>query len=690
MEATDQNTSTAAVGGDAQQASAGTTAAAIPAPANAPPPASASGSGNSKIVEEFQYLLEKSQQLFAGLRDLPPTGRNWQPYFQRTFEVYTKLWRFQQQHRPILENKELYGLKRWEVGEIASKIGQLYYHYYLRTSETNYLYESFVFYEAIRERQYFRDVLEAKNAPLMVKKLRFYARFIVVCLLLNKNEMIKKLMEELTSLVDDYQAVFKPSDVGEWNVVLSEISTFLEAEKKLTPVSGEGLPFTLPSRLPIERTTKLDKDGLPKLKLQEAILVGNYQNQIKFSELTLDMYRVLQSLEREPSAVTGKSGSGSIPEAPPAETKEDGDTVMDGTGADKAATRRTNPHKYLLYRPTFAHLMLYIATAFKDINENAALLLYLSADGAKRQVKPDQADQSYTGGIATAVNYTRKSPDKDANGGDQTSLIHSLHPNDLVPYTRKPLFVIVDSTNSVAFKNFPKVFNQSLVILMSPIEFPSTIKDTTQIGSLFTLFLHAPLKAFFFVSDITEVQPDVWTKSTAALAALEKSVLDVLEGPAGANIDKSFKRFMQDDFLRQLTVRYVLCNALLTSHTSFKDPKNLPSSYPSIPNTVLFAPEILAKCQEFAAAAVTETSPANPQDCLACRLTGSTIALGVSAYVLYERSQVKPDPVPPEIVAQDQFKKAVERSLRRARVHRGVLGGMAGVFAVAGVYRLVM
>lgn len=29
--------------------------------------------------------------------------------------------------REVLEN--LYGLKRWQIGEIASKIGQLYYHY---------------------------------------------------------------------------------------------------------------------------------------------------------------------------------------------------------------------------------------------------------------------------------------------------------------------------------------------------------------------------------------------------------------------------------------------------------------------------------------------------------------------------------------------------------------------------------
>jgi hypothetical protein len=62
----------------------------------------------------------------------------------------------------------------------------------------------------------------------MIKKLRYYARFIVVCLLLKKNDVIKKLMDELMTLVDEYTKVFKPSDSAEWNVVLSEISTFLE------------------------------------------------------------------------------------------------------------------------------------------------------------------------------------------------------------------------------------------------------------------------------------------------------------------------------------------------------------------------------------------------------------------------------------------------------------------------------
>lgn len=81
-----------------------------------------------KIMTEFVHLLEKSKQLFNGLRDLPPYGhRQWVGYFGRTFDIYTKLWKFQQQHRAILDQR--YGLKRWQIGEIASKIGQLYYHY---------------------------------------------------------------------------------------------------------------------------------------------------------------------------------------------------------------------------------------------------------------------------------------------------------------------------------------------------------------------------------------------------------------------------------------------------------------------------------------------------------------------------------------------------------------------------------
>ena len=40
---------------------------------------------------------------------------------------------------------------------------------------------------------------------------------------------------------------------------------------------------------------------MTRLRLREqVIIVGNVADQVKFSELTLDMFRMLQTLEREP------------------------------------------------------------------------------------------------------------------------------------------------------------------------------------------------------------------------------------------------------------------------------------------------------------------------------------------------------------------------------------------------------
>jgi len=77
---------------------------------------------------------------------------------------------------------------------------------------------------------------------------------------------------------------------------------------------------------------------------------------MKFSELTLDMFRMLQLLEREPTSADKQN-----------EEKKDSmqeDQPNDKTN-EKNTMRRINPHKYLLHRPSFGQLMLYITTAFK-------------------------------------------------------------------------------------------------------------------------------------------------------------------------------------------------------------------------------------------------------------------------------------------------------------------------------------
>jgi hypothetical protein len=155
---------------------------------------------------------------------------------------------------------------------------------------------------------------------LVVKKLRYYARYIVVCLLLNRRALVVELVDELQTLVEDYVRDFKPADAGAWRLVLQEINLFLQVSPSRIPtLAQEHTAACLPAHVctvqvdcplaisdrakeapALSNRLKLPPSGLEgKIRLQEAILVGNYQHQVKFSELTLDMFRVMQVLERE-------------------------------------------------------------------------------------------------------------------------------------------------------------------------------------------------------------------------------------------------------------------------------------------------------------------------------------------------------------------------------------------------------
>eukprot|EP00795_Rhopilema_esculentum_P010981 gene10981-19820_t len=153
---------------------------------------------DKEIVEQFCMLLAKSTSLFEGLRDLPQfCHSHWQSHFGKAFDVYTKLWKFQQEHS-------------------------------LRTSEANYLFEAFQFYSAIRTRNYFNHGGKDEESSLLPKKLRYYARFLVVCLLMNETNLIRDLTKELKRLVNDYTNSENAADHIEWQLVLKEIVSFVE------------------------------------------------------------------------------------------------------------------------------------------------------------------------------------------------------------------------------------------------------------------------------------------------------------------------------------------------------------------------------------------------------------------------------------------------------------------------------
>lgn len=147
--------------------------------------------------------------------------------------------------------------------------------------------EAFAFYSAIRARAYYSKVNREEKPDLMVKKLRYYARFIVVCLLLKKTKIMRELVRELNRQIDEYVKAYDPDDSLEWQLVLNEISSFIEVDNQL---NIDHVPMTLSYRLtnslipPIPAGAEKALANVQMYTIEEILIIGNYQDQIKFSE----------------------------------------------------------------------------------------------------------------------------------------------------------------------------------------------------------------------------------------------------------------------------------------------------------------------------------------------------------------------------------------------------------------------
>jgi hypothetical protein len=424
---------------------------------------------------ELAYYLEKSKAMF--LATSSPAN------IQECLNVHSKLWKLQQKDRS--------GLTRVEIGQIASRIAQLYYQYYLATSETNYLQESFAFYNAIRSRNYFLE------APLDYR-LRFLARFIIVCLLLSNN-LLPVLIAELELIAHS------PT----YTSVLQQIKSFAQA---IDPISHR-----------INHQYVLNGT----FSYKEAILIGNHLNQIKYAELTIDMYRMVQSLERCP--------------------------VQNSKSHNE---KRLNIRKQLLFQPTVAHLLQCLATCQNRAPPNSGILVYISSFGKNGQI-----------------------------GFPKNQV---LYPSDLLPFTRVPLIVIVDCNT---FCNFDISAHNDFLCLVGPAEYPEIILDQGPVvGSIFTLFLHCPLRAFMAASNISNSKNHLEV-ANELVKDMERTIHEHL---VKARLERSFSLPLQDYFASNLLVRYILCRLILESNVHFSHPKviiiiiqNWPSCFPSIPENAL-------------------------------------------------------------------------------------------------------
>ncbi|XP_042434892.1 protein SCAI-like isoform X1 [Zingiber officinale] len=571
------------------------------------------GASSSEALAEFRSLVEAADRKFARVRDLPPSARG--PlhllHFRKSFKAYTLLWHFQQQRRRELVAG---GLQRWEIGDVASRIGQLYYGQYQRTSEVRFLFEAYVFYEAIVSRGYFETARAPATAPdlrLRYKELRFLVRFLIVALLLNRNDEVRQLADRFRALVEESKAAFPAMNFKEWKQVTQEISRFSKADassKTARPLRYNVLFDAHPTSFPYVarfHSTRV-------LRLQDAILTCYHRNEVKVAELTLDTFRILQCLEWEPS--------GSSYQPPIKEPCQNG-ASSDQSGAsglidiNLAADMMDpdlppNPRKAVIYRPSVSHLIAVIATISEDLNPDSILLIYLSASGKPDFNVPIQKDiygksRSSKGNYAPHSSWERDSSLSQPASANKTNstdnLRHyiclgsqgagssnNLYPEDLVPFTRKPLFLIIDSDNSQAFKIVHGAERGEASILLLSHDKPMSVSDTNPIssGSQFTHFLTAPLQAFCHLVGLSpDIEADLYSGAenllSSALAEWEVSLC------TSNSLDQVWAQVLTDPFLRRLIIRFVFCRAALSLfHSSRDNVVHLPECLPNLPESV--------------------------------------------------------------------------------------------------------
>ncbi len=432
----------------------------------------------------------------------------------------------------------------------------------------------------------------------MVKKLRFYARFIVVSLLLKKTKQVRDLTKELHRHIDEYCRIYDPPDQLEWQMVRNEISDFIQADNVVNIDSSITLKTVISNRLDVSqvpfftetRPTRNTQQKNNHLSLQEILIIGNCQNQIKFSELSLDMFRMLQAVERETTSIVADIDG----IASKAITKDLNQKKIVDSEAGQSIIQRDNPHKYLLYKPSFSQLFTYLSAAFKDLPMHGVMLVYLSADGCESFLQSnssnrDAAPHAYrAGGVHT--NSRRDGPSKTSNlniSANSNSLnrsyfrpdssikledskeAHCVYPGDLYPFLRKPMMLIVDSSKSTAFQDIPNMFGQPFVGFFSPTMLPHGFQDKQDTsGSLFTLFLTNPLYGFCSICGIDELSSEVFYKAQHLIRVILTDIAKSFY--RSKSVDQVFLQIGNDDFLRVFLLRFVFCYHAVRLHKAFK------------------------------------------------------------------------------------------------------------------------
>ncbi|GBF98670.1 hypothetical protein Rsub_11664 [Raphidocelis subcapitata] len=420
-------------------------------------------------ISEFERLRARSHDALDKLRELPPfgDGGRWQRGFEKAFAATARLWRFQGEQREPLTAA---GLERWEIGDIAAKIGQLYYSYYLRTGEARALRAAYSYHEAVRARAYFSTA--GCDAALAVRQLRYTARFAAICLLCARRDEAWALLQEFQALATAYALAHAPPDAAEWQRVVADLAAFLTADAGLPQPRGAARVAGPPLRasLRLSRGAPEARVAAHRPVLRHAVLATSGARQARVGDLPLDALRMLQAIEwedarddpaaAEPSPTplaaavleraerrkrNGGSGGGwpggsdgaSTSTSSGASTstgdrqplvlaRTDSSSAASCSGASTCGGRGgersspfENPSRHLLSRPSALQLLSTLTTTIAALPRNAILLLHLCCDQLASIADPPGLGGSGGGGANSA-------PLSSASGASSsTGALHS-------------------------------------------------------------------------------------------------------------------------------------------------------------------------------------------------------------------------------------------------------------------------
>ena len=535
------------------------------------------------VQSQFSSLSLQAFSSFASLADLHNSSVNaWEEKVHEALRLFEKLWSFQSEHREALF---LAGVTPAHIGDIAMRNAQLHFGLYMHSGSPDRLITACTWAEGIVARGYF-DHDQSQDSSK--KKLRVYARFILALLFLDRREEVWNLLIEIEAMIAANASTQATS-------LVNEISSFLASDIAMpVPISpGSKLIFRPNLRCP---SPNQDSPVFTKhvRRLRDALFVSHVgADQLKIAELSLDSYRMMVALEWRDVRLS------SSPLPPPSSlTMSLSSDIATLCMPNRHHRHQSSPLNIIsllgnliasLPPPTNVNLLTPSSKDSYRSPEPDLTLIHIVGKGHWGQINipiPSSSSLSPSPPGIDGLSLDDSKPKAPSNQvklplgvfvsspADAEPITSSweslLSPDDIFPFTRRRLLLVVDSDASSAFLSPHFVRGCSSVApmcLLSPSHRPSAFLAQASTGSIFTLGLTCPLMAFCLM--MGEKKPIESAKLLidleAAIEHAETKIAEALSSPLSSPTSPWLAAW-EDVLTRRLVVRFALLRSAFYLH----------------------------------------------------------------------------------------------------------------------------